>query len=135
MNSYEDEIAIIVSSTCKRDLQYQFDTNKQSHFTFNMRKMKAMFCGMHHMIRKTDDIKISHMGSDIESVEKYKYLGVIPNQYLKFDQHVKYVKDKCIGIFQDYGNQRQIIGPEGSINLFRMIICPPVIHDCLRSTG
>ncbi len=57
MHLYADDIAIVVSSTCKRDLEWQFNPKQKTLLALSMGKIKAMFFGTQHVVRNTDDIE------------------------------------------------------------------------------
>ncbi len=103
-----------------------------------MTKTKTMFFGTHQSVAKTSGAKVIAGDTDIETVTTYKYLGIILDNYLRFDQHVKYVRSKCMGRIKMLGKLRRIVGQEVSLQLYKSLITPildygDTVYDCLSA--
>ena len=102
---YADDTAITVTAANQEQLERKLTQalresitwmNKNS-LTMNIKKTKIMCFGTNHTLKMVQDIKIEQGGQEVEIVDRFKYLGVILDLYLKFDKHVDYVKRKVVG--------------------------------------
>ena len=143
---YADDTAISMSSTNAEQLAADLteklhDADRwmcENKLTLNMTKTKAMFFGTHQSIKKTDGVMVTTRDIEIETVGQYKYLGVILDSFLKLDQHVTYVKSKCMGRIKMLGKLRKIVGQDVSLQLYKSLITPildygDTVYDCLSA--
>ena len=97
-----------------------------------------MFFGTHRSVQRTSDVNVVHGDTVIETVEYYKYLSIMLDQFLRFDHHVRYIRNKCIGRLKMLGKLRKIIGQDVSLGLYKSLISPlldygDTEYDCLST--
>ncbi len=82
------------------------------------------------------DIKIEQNGQDVKIVDRFKYLGVILDPYLKFDKHVDYIKRKVVGRLRMMSKLRPITNEKTALTLYKTLVIPiidyyDIIYNCL----
>ena len=75
----------------------------------------------------------------IETVVKFKYLGIIIDRYLKFDEHVRYLKGKVYAKMKTLGCVRQFVSQKMSLDMYTSLVVPhldfgDVIYDAVSKT-
>ena len=112
LSLYADDTALFCKAKCvntvQNSLQSEFDKIMQwvqaNDLKLNTGKCKVMLFGTHKKVR-AKQILIQHESQFIEQVDKFKYLGLIFDNFLKFDKHI----DKtCSKISRSIGFIRQI---------------------------
>lgn len=92
------------------DLQHIWGWLNTNKLKINVKKTKAMVIGTRSCLRSmigNNGLNIEIEGQQIEIVERFKYLGVIIDPELKFNQHVDYV---CKKISKKLGVLRRCSG-------------------------
>ena len=97
-----------------------------------------MVFGTRHTNQQLDDIVVNCNGIDVEVVKKVKYLGVMLDPELKFNEHVAYLKHKLIGRTKMLGKLRPLVGADTTLSLYKSLILPvldyaDVVYDCLSA--
>ena len=77
-------------------------------------------------------------GDKIESVQKFKYLGVILDPTLSFTEHVEYIRNKVIPRLKMLEKTRCMVDKDTSLKLYKSLITPlfdycSVVYDCLSA--
>ena len=75
----------------------------------NLSKTRAMLFGKRQKLTRTDELDIIHNNVEVENVTSFKYLGVMLDECLKFEAHVKYIKRKVYAKMKALGRLRQYI--------------------------
>lgn len=73
----------------------------------NMSKTKYVIYGSYQQLKWEDSISLSRNGSSFTKRESFKYLGVVIDQHLSFNNHIEQVVNKVfeeIGCFQAFEN-------------------------------
>ncbi len=97
----------------------------ESHrLTLNLQKMKAMFFGTGQQLKEVTLKEMNCNNATIEIVDKYKYLGMILDKELKFDQHVKYLHGKLHPKMKMLGRVRTQVDQGTAIYLYNSLINP-----------
>ena len=65
-----------------------------NYLSLNIDKTKLMLIGTHQRLAPVSDFTVQCNGSVLERVEKYKYLGVVLDQHLSWQEHVEYIGKK-----------------------------------------
>ncbi len=99
---YADDTAIVCSrdsiadmiGDLVRDLEAGMKWLNDHKPTLNLQKTKIMMFGTNQEVNDMAMSSIQFGDEKLEIVNKYKYLGVVLDTKLKFDQHVKYIHGK-----------------------------------------
>ena len=73
---------------CMLKIAHWFEINK---LTLNIKKTKCMIFGTNNALRNFDDISLNYGNDIIERVYKFKYLGVIFDPILAWNEHIDYI--------------------------------------------
>ena len=106
---YADDTTLLISSSDPDTLQKELDLQlnniinwfRLNKLTLNIKKTKLMLFGTKQNLTKFDDIKLNYDSEEIERVDKFKYLGVILDPTLSWDDHVQFLSNnvsKRIGV-------------------------------------
>ena len=106
------------------ELDTWFCSNKLS---LNTSKSKLMLFGTQPQLTMFQDVSVTHRGLALEKCHKFKYLGVMLDSRLTFEEHVTYMKSKTIGKIRLLGRIRHIIDRETAVMLYKTLILP--IYD------
>ena len=94
-----DDTKLLLSSSDPNILQKDLDLNlnkiaswfQTNNLTLNIKKTKLMLFGTKQSFCKFKDTSLIYEGVMIERVEKFKYLGVLFDPQLSWDDHVNYL--------------------------------------------
>jgi len=67
--------------------------SKENKLHFNDQKPKVLLISRRRKERKAIDIYLNN--NHLEQVDKIKYLGIIIDSKFKFNEHIKYITDRC----------------------------------------
>ena len=67
--------------------------SKENKLHFNDQKSKVMLISRRRKERKSIDIYLNN--NHLEQVDKIKYLGIIIDSKFKFNEHIKYITERC----------------------------------------
>ena len=87
-------------------------------------KTKIMCFGMNHTLQMVMNVHVSHDSIEVEIVDKFKYLGIILNLYLRFDKHVTYLQSKVFPKMKTLSRIKCYIGQKLAIYLYNTLINP-----------
>ncbi len=94
---YADDAAISVTVDSNDELQRAMEGQLRSAMAWmivNLNKTKCMTFGMRTTINKLGCLDLRIEDSQIEHVQKFKYLGMILDPVLSFKDHVSYIRSK-----------------------------------------
>ena len=86
--------------------------------------MKIMMFGTNRELNNMTQTHVYFGEESLEIVKKYKYLGVVLDRKLKFDEHVKYNHGKMYPKMKTLGRVRNLIGQGTAIYLYKSLINP-----------
>ena len=129
---YADDTAIVCTGNTLTEIKQNMATDlasatnwlKSHKLTLNLQKTKAMFFGSNHQLREIQENEMQCNEATIEIVSKYKYLGMILDKNLKFDQHVKYLHGKVYPKMKTLGRIRTQVGQGTALYLYNSLINP-----------
>ena len=142
---YADDTALLFKSAdstslqshmndCMLKIAHWFEINK---LTLNIKKTKYMIFGTNNALRNFDDISLNYGNDIIERVYKFKYLGVIFDPILAWNEHIDYISSiisKRIGIIR----RVKFYLPPATLNLLANALvfphfdyCSPVWTNCI----
>ena len=101
---YADDTLIFFGSTSVNEIQAQLtgdltDVLSWPHANFllliiNLEKTKIMLVGTHQRTAEADDLVIEISNSRLKRVNKFKYLGVLPDNTLSWKDRIEYIGNK-----------------------------------------
>ena len=101
---YADDTIIIISHENLDTLTSQVETElshidlwlKNNKMTINTDKTETIFFGNHSQLKKVENKTVNYMGIPLKRSEKVKYLGVIFDQKMQWEDHIKNVNQKIL---------------------------------------
>ncbi len=104
--------------------------------SLNISKTKAMLFGTKQRLSNSGHLDIKYDHDQVETVHKFKYLGVVLDQNLKFNEHIDYVRRKVYAKLKALGRLRPYISKSMSIQLYKSFIIPhfdyaDVVYDSM----
>ncbi len=102
----------------------------------NVAKTKIMVFGTNNMVARARDIQVSYGTSQIEVVDRFKYLGILLDNTLSFKYHIDYICKKTIPQLKMLSRMRTIANESICLYLYKTLMLPlfdygDVIYDCL----
>ena len=99
---YADDTIIIISHENLDTLTSQLETElshidlwlKNNKMTINMDKTETIFFGNHSQLKTVENKTVNYLDIPLKSSEKVKYLGVIFDQKMQWEDHIKNVNQK-----------------------------------------
>ena len=145
INLYADDTAITVSekdpnilaeklNNAMKIISNWFNCNKLS---LNHKKSKIMFFGTRPQLAKLSEVKVYAGQSELERVDRFKYLGVMLDSALTFSHHVEYLKSKTLSKIGLLGKAGYFVDHNTSIMLYKTLILPyfdycDYVYHCLN---
>jgi hypothetical protein len=101
---YADDTIIVISHEDPDTLTLQVETEllhidlwlKNNKMTINTDKTETIFFGNHSQLKKVENKTINYMGVPLKRSEKVKYLGVIFDQKMQWEEHIKNINQKIL---------------------------------------
>ena len=129
---YADDTAVVISADSSIEMEQKlnntvkqldlwFCTNKLS---LNTSKSKLMFFGTQNQLAACSDITVYHFNHSLEHCSVYKYLGIMFDARLTFQDHVEYMKSKTYSKIKLLGRVRNIIYRDTALLLYKCLILP-----------
>ena len=119
---------------CMLKIAHWFEINK---LTLNIKKTKYMIFGTNNALRNFDDISLNYGNDIIERVYNFKYLGVIFDPILAWNEHIDYISSivsQQIGVILSV----KFYLPPATLNLLANALvfphfdyCSPVWTNCI----
>ena len=144
---YADDTAIVTTGRDVLDINDKLTTalTEASNWMYdnklslNLSKTKCMFIGTAQRLSNIAIPPVVCKGEIIESVTKFKYLGIIIDRHLKFDEHVKYLKGKIYAKMKTLSRVRQFISQGMSLDMYKSLVIPhldfgDVVYDAVSKT-
>ncbi len=108
---------------------------KANRLTLNTKKTKFVVFGSRHRLRQVPVLNLSINGEKLEQVEHMKYLGVILDNYLTFDQHVEYIHGKAVKKLGIVRKAREFLDRGTSVKLYQSLVLPhmdycDIVYSC-----
>ena len=101
----------------------------------NTSKTKYILFGSRHKLSQITCFNLGILGEPIERVYHFKYLGVILDQYLSFNEHIEYLLSKAnqkLGVLRKV---RKCLNRSLSLTLYKSLVLPhfdycDVVYSC-----
>ena len=97
--------------------------------TLNISKTKFMVFGMKQKLKNVADIPLHADGEVIERVHSFKYLGVILDETLSFEEHIDTLYRKTCSKMGAVKKARTCINQDTALMLYKSLVLPHL--DCL----
>ena len=94
--------------------------------TTNVPKTKYIVFGTRHLLQTMPDLNLNIGGQKIERVDSIKYLGVLLDDRLTFEDHIQYVIGKStekLGMLRRF---REFLDRKTSILLYKILVLPHI---------
>ncbi len=104
---------------------------KQNRLSLNVSKTKFMMVGSKQRLSRTGNITISLNGEKIESVQNFKYLGMILDQQLHFHTHIDHIVDKTTNRLGLLYKTRVLFNEQTALMLYKALVTPHFDYGCL----
>ncbi len=129
---YADDTELYTSSKSQIEIKLTFQIEltvvcewlRANKLTLNANKMKYVIFGTEQKLTIKPDLNLTVGSSKIERVPSMKYLGVILDEHLTFDEHITYIltkSSKKLGILR---RARDYLNKSSKILLCKSLILP-----------
>ena len=102
----------------------------QNYLMLNHLKTKVMLMGTHQKLSSVQSFTVNVNANYLERVYKFKYLGVILDACLTWNEHIEHIGNKiwsCLGMLR---RARKVIPKEACITLFNTMVLPLFDYCC-----
>ena len=128
---YADDTALYTSAKTQIEIMLNFQLElslvqewlNANKLTLNASKTKYVIFGSRHLLTTKPDLNLVG-GNKIERVSSMKYLGVILDEFLTFDEHINYIltkSSKKLGILR---RARDYLNKNTKILLYKSLVLP-----------
>ncbi len=128
-NLHADDAAIIYSSNDAQDMKMALNETlkvsewfKYSRLSLNDSKTHLIGFGPNAGCKKMQNISINISGQAIQQCDKVKYLGLILDPQLTFNDHVNYIRSKNVGKIKLLSRISNVIKQGAALFLFKSFI-------------
>ena len=97
---------------------------KENKLSINAEKMKTVCFGTKQRIKKFKTMKLSILGSPLQQVPSYKYLGVILDTSLSFNLQIQLTTNKVSHKLYVLSKIRQFLTEKSAILIYKTMILP-----------
>ena len=142
---YADDTALYTSASTQIEIKLTLQIEltvvcewlKANKLTLNANKTKYVIFGTKQQLTTKPDLNL-YVGQDkIDRVESMKYLGVILDDHLSFDEHIKYIINKSskkLGVLQ---RSREFLNKSTKILLYKSLVLPhldycDIVYMCIK---
>ena len=108
------------------DLSTVSEWLRANKLTVNVNKTKYVVFGSRHMLQDKPDLNLKISGQKIERVSVMKYLGVLLDDTLTFEDHIQYVVDKATKKLGILRKSREFLPRNTSILLYKSLVLPHI---------
>ena len=134
---YADDTTLLASSSDPVTLQTELKRNldmianwfKSNQLTLNIYKTKLMIFGTRQALSESKNISLTYDNDNIEVVDKFKYLSIVFDPHLSWNEHVKYMScnvSKRIGVIR----RVKYYLPSNTVNLLAKALVFPHFDYC-----
>ena len=92
--------AIELEANLNNDVNRISSWLEENKLFFNMSKTEYVIYGLHQRLKREDSVSLSCNGSSLTKSESFKYLGVVIDQHLSFNNHIERVVSRKLGVFR-----------------------------------
>ena len=110
-----------IEAALSQDLDHVVGWLNQNYLMLNNSKTKVMLMGTHQKLSFVQSFTVSVNDKDLERVCKFKYLGVILDPCLTWNEHIEHIGNKISSRLGMLRRARKVIPKEACITLFNAI--------------
>ncbi len=97
---------------------------KANKLTLNVQKSKYVIFGTRAKLQGVGNVNLDVSGEPLERTNKMKYLGMILDEKLNFDEHVDYICNKAVNKLGILRKARDFLDLETSVLLYKSLVLP-----------
>ena len=148
INLYADDTALYTDANShielllnlRLELSMVSEWLKANRLTLNIKKTKFIVFGTRQRLRQVPPLNLSINGEQLEQVDNMKYLGVILDQFLTFDQHTDYIHSKAVKKLGIVRKARDFLDLGTSVKLYQSLVLPhmdycDIIYSCTSESN
>ena len=134
LSLYADDTAMY--TCCKSNIELMMTLNielglinewlKANKLTINVTKTKYVVFGTRHMLQTKPDLNLKIGGKPIERVSTMKYLGVLLDDLLTFEEHITHVVTKSTQKLGILRKSREFLDRKTSTLLYKSLVLPHI---------
>ena len=124
-----------VEAALSQDLDHVVGWLNQNYLMLNHSKTKVMLMGTHQKLSSVQSFTVSVNDKDLERVYKFKYLGVILDPCLTWNDHIEHIGNKISSRLGMLRRARKVIPKEACITLFNAMVLPLFDYCCVVWDG
>ena len=113
-----------IESTLSEDLNHMISWLNSNFLFLNYSKTKIMLIGTHQRLAKVNSFNIEAHDNKFDRVSKFKYLGVVIDSCLSWNDHIDYISAKISSRLGMFRKARKIIPREACVTLYGAMILP-----------
>ena len=114
----------LIESTLSEDLNRMISWLNSNFLFLNYSKTKIMLIGTHQRLAKVNSFNIEAQDNKFDRVYKFKYLGVVIDSCLSWNDHIDYISAKISSQLGMLRKARKIIPREACVTLYDAMILP-----------
>ncbi len=99
---------------------------RANRLTLNVTKTKFMVLGTRQKLRGIEDISLQVDGETIEQVHHFKYLGLMLDDTLNFEEHIDILYRKTCAKLGAIKKARACVNQQTALTLYRSIVLPHI---------
>ena len=124
-----------IEAALSQDLDHVVGWLNQNYLMLNHSKTKVMLMGTHQKLSSVQSFTVSVNDKDLERVYKFKYLGVILDPCLTWNDHIEHIGNKISSRLGMLRRARKVIPKEACITLFNAMVLPLFDYCCVVWDG
>lgn len=121
---YADDTVLFFTAKTAIDINRISSWMQENKLFLNMSKTEYVIYGSHQRLKREDSISLSCNGSSLTKSESFKYLGVVIDQHLSFNNHIEHVVNKVSRKLGVLRRLRIFIPMAAAERLYKTMILP-----------
>ena len=114
---FESSSVQTIEAALSKDLGHVVRWLNQNYLMLNHSKTKVMLMGTHQKLSSVQSFTVNVNANDLERVYKFKYLGVILDPCLTWNEHIEHIGNKISSRLGMLRRARKVIPKEACITL------------------
>ena len=132
---FESSSVQAIEGALSQDLDHVVGWLNQNYLMLNHSKTKVMLKGTHQKLSSVQSFTVSVNDKDLERVYIFKYLGVILDPCLTWNEHSEHIGNKISSRLGMLRRARKVIPKEACITLFNAMVLPLFDYCCVVWDG
>ena len=132
INLYADDMALYTGAhsyielmlNLRLEMSVVTEWLKANKLTLNVQKSKYVIFGTRAKLQGTRDINLDISGQPLERTTKMKYLGMILDDRLTFDDHIDYICNKAVKKLGILRKAQNFLDLDTSVLLYKSLVLP-----------